>query len=172
VGRVVSENELTEIVARERAAGCRFAFANGCFDLIHVGHVRYLSGAAAEGDRLIVAINADETVNTLKGAGRPIVPADERAEIVAAFSPVDYVVVFSDPTVERLLRTLQPDAHCKGPDYTVDTVPEREVVREYGGRTVIIGTAKGHSTRELVDRLTRRHVPAAGGEDPAPAVER
>jgi len=155
VGRVVSEAELIALVARERAAGRRLVFANGCFDLVHVGHVRYLSGAAAEGDRLIVAVNDDEMVASLKGAGRPIVPAAERAEIIAAFASVDYVIVFGDPTVERLLRLLQPEVHCKGPDYTVDTVPERTVVREYGGRTVIIGDAKRHSTRDLVERLSR-----------------
>jgi rfaE bifunctional protein nucleotidyltransferase chain/domain len=155
VGRVVSEAELTALVARERAAGRRLVFANGCFDLVHVGHVRYLSGAAAEGDRLIVAVNDDEMVASLKGAGRPIVPAAERAEIIAAFASVDYVIVFGDPTVERLLRLLQPEVHCKGPDYTVDTVPERAVVQEYGGRTVIIGDAKRHSTRDLVERLSR-----------------
>jgi rfaE bifunctional protein nucleotidyltransferase chain/domain len=151
----VSEAELIALVARERAAGRRLVFANGCFDLVHVGHVRYLSGAAAEGDRLIVAVNDDEMVASLKGAGRPIVPAAERAEIIAAFASVDYVIVFGDPTVERLLRLLQPEVHCKGPDYTVDTVPERTVVREYGGRTVIIGDAKRHSTRDLVERLSR-----------------
>jgi rfaE bifunctional protein nucleotidyltransferase chain/domain len=170
VGRVVSEDELTEIVASERARGQRIAFANGCFDLIHVGHVRYFAGAAAEGDRLIVAINDDATVRALKGADRPIVPAVERAEVVAAFCSVDYVVVFSDPTVDRLLRKLRPDAHCKGPDYTVDTVPERAVVREYGGRTVIIGAAKDHSTRDLVDRLVAARVPPPAAQNP-PAGE-
>jgi len=154
MGRVVSETELIEAVARDRAAGRRLAFANGCFDLVHVGHVRYLSGAAAEADRLIVAVNDDRTVTALKGAGRPIVPAAERAEILAAFSSVDYVVVFGDPTVERLLRILQPDVHCKGPDYTVETVPERAVVKAYGGRTVIIGAGKQHSTRDLVARVS------------------
>jgi rfaE bifunctional protein nucleotidyltransferase chain/domain len=155
VGRVVTETELIEAVARERAAGRQLAFANGCFDLVHVGHVRYLSGAASQGDRLIVAVNDDQAVATLKGPGRPIVPAVERAEILAAFASVDYVIVFSEPTVERLLRLLKPDVHCKGPDYTVDTVPERAVVQAYGGRTVIIGDGKQHSTRDLVARLSR-----------------
>jgi rfaE bifunctional protein nucleotidyltransferase chain/domain len=147
---------LIEVVARERAAGRRFVLANGCFDLVHVGHVRYLSGAAAAGDRLIVAVNADETVTALKGPGRPIVPAAERAEILAAFAAVDYVIVFADATAERLLRLLQPEVHCKGPDYTVDTVPERVVVEAYGGQTLIIGDGKHHSTRDLVARLSRR----------------
>lgn len=143
-------------MARDRAAGRRLAFANGCFDLLHVGHVRYLRGARSEADRLIVAVNDDGSVAALKGPGRPIVPAAERAEILAALSSVDYVVVFGDATVERLLRLLKPDAHCKGPDYTVETVPERGVVQSYGGRTVIVGGAKEHSTRDLVARLSRR----------------
>ena len=132
------------------------AFANGCFDLLHVGHVRYLSGAASEADRLIVAVNDDRTVTALKGAGRPVMPAVERAEILAALSSVDYVVVFGDRTADRLLLLLKPDAHCKGPDYTVDSVPERDAVRSYGGRTVIVGDAKEHSSRDVVARLTNR----------------
>ncbi len=125
MGKVVTETELIDIVARERAAGRTIAFANGCFDLLHVGHVRYLEGAAAEGDRLVVAINDDRTVEQLKGKGRPILPAADRAELVAALRVVDFVVVFPDPTVSRLLTLLKPDVHCKGTDYTVETVPER-----------------------------------------------
>jgi rfaE bifunctional protein nucleotidyltransferase chain/domain len=155
LGQLVTEFELVESVRRDRAAGRRFAFANGCFDLLHVGHVRYLAGAAAQADRLIVAVNDDASVAALKGPGRPIVPAAERAEVIAALAAVDYVVIFPDPTVERLLRVLTPELHCKGPDYTVDTVPEREVVRAYGGRTVIVGDDKQHSTRDLVARLPR-----------------
>jgi rfaE bifunctional protein nucleotidyltransferase chain/domain len=155
LGAIVSEAALMDAVARDRAAGLRFAFANGCFDLLHVGHVRYLAGAAAEADRLIVAVNDDGSVTALKGAGRPIVPAAERAEIVAALAAVDYVVIFRDATVERLLRLLTPEIHCKGPDYTVDTVPERAVVQAYGGRTVIVGDDKRHSTRDLIARLSR-----------------
>ena len=155
VGKVLSEPELAEAIARDRAAGRRVALANGCFDLLHVGHVRYLEGAAAQADRLIVAVNDDGMVAALKGAGRPIMPASERAEIVAALSSVDYVVVFNDPTVDRLLLLLKPEAHCKGPDYKVETVPERAVVQSYGGRTVIVGDTKEHSTRDLVARLTR-----------------
>ena len=156
MGQILSEQELVEAVARDRAAGRRIAFANGCFDLLHVGHVRYLRGSAAEADRLIVAVNDDPAVSALKGPGRPIVPASERAEILAAVQAVDYVIVFSDPTVDRLLRLLEPDVHCKGPDYTVDSVPERAVVQSYGGRTVIVGDEKHHSTRDLVARLTGR----------------
>src|SRR6266436_2936133 len=122
---VITESELVDAVARDRAAGRTIAFANGCFDLLHVGHVRYLRGAAGEADRLIVAVNDDRTVAALKGSGRPIMPASERAEILAALRVVDYVIVFSDPTVDRLLQLLRPDAHCKGPDYTVESVPER-----------------------------------------------
>jgi rfaE bifunctional protein nucleotidyltransferase chain/domain len=156
MGQIFSEDQLVEAIARDRSQGRRIALANGCFDLLHVGHVRYLRGAAAEADRLVVAVNDDRTVTALKGPGRPIVPANERAEIIAAFHSVDYVVVFADRTVERLLLLLKPDVHCKGPDYTVDSVPERGVVQSYGGRTVIVGDEKQHSTRDVVARLTRQ----------------
>ena len=155
MGQILSEAALVDAVARDRAAGRRIAFANGCFDLLHVGHVRYLRGSASEADRLIVAVNDDRSVLALKGPGRPIVPAAERAEILSACEPVDYVIVFSDATVERLLILLKPDVHCKGPDYTVESVPERGVVQAYGGRTVIVGGEKHHSSRGLVARLTR-----------------
>jgi rfaE bifunctional protein nucleotidyltransferase chain/domain len=150
---VVSEQELIDAVARERAAGRTIAFANGCFDLLHVGHVRYLQGAAAEADRLVVAVNTDASVERLKGAGRPILPEQDRAELVAALRGVAYVVLFPDPTVERLLRLLQPEVHCKGTDYTVETVPERAVVASYGGRTAIVGDPKSHATRDLIARI-------------------
>ena len=150
---IVSEAQLVEAIARERAAGKSIAFANGCFDLLHVGHLRYLQGAAGEADRLIVAVNDDASVAALKGAGRPILAADDRAELVAALRGVDYVVVFSDATVERLLLLLKPDVHCKGTDYTVDTVPERAIVASYGGRTAIVGDPKQHATRELLKRI-------------------
>ena len=150
---VLTESELVDAVARDRAAGRTLAFANGCFDLLHVGHVRYLQSAAAEGDRLIVAVNDDASVATLKGEGRPVQPAADRAELIAALRDVDYVVVFGDPTVERLLRLLKPDVHCKGTDYTVDSVPERAVVLAYGGRTAIVGDPKQHNTRELLARI-------------------
>jgi rfaE bifunctional protein nucleotidyltransferase chain/domain len=152
---IVSESELVEAVARDRAAGRTLALANGCFDLLHVGHVRYLHAAAAEADRLIVAVNDDRSVAGLKGEGRPILPASERAELVAALRSVDYVVVFGDPTVERLLLLLKPDVHCKGTDYTVESVPERSVVAGYGGRTAIVGDAKQHATREILARAGR-----------------
>ena len=140
-------------VAADRAAGKTIAFANGCFDLLHVGHVRYLQGARAEADTPVVAINSDASVRGLKGEGRPILSEDARAELVASLRCVDHVVVFDDPTVDRLLTTLRPDVHCKGTDYTVDTVPERETVRAYGGRVAIVGDPKDHSTRELLARL-------------------
>ena len=152
MGRVLSESELVDAVADDRVAGRTIAFANGCFDLLHVGHVRYLQGAAAEADRLIVAVNEDASVARLKGPGRPAMPARERAEIVAAVGVVDYVVIFADDTVERLLRRLQPEVHCKGTDYTVDTVPERAVVQAYGGRTAIVGDPKRHASRDLVKK--------------------
>ena len=149
---VVSREELIGIVERERREGRTIAFANGCFDLLHVGHVRYLQGAAQEADRLIVAVN-DDTVAGGKGPGRPILPAADRAELVAALRGVDYVIIFPEPTVTPLLQLLQPDVHCKGTDYTADTVPERETVRAYGGRVAIVGDPKDHSTRDLLARL-------------------
>jgi D-glycero-beta-D-manno-heptose 1-phosphate adenylyltransferase len=153
VGFVLSESQLLEEVARDRVAGRSLSLANGCFDLLHVGHVRYLQGAAAEGERLIVAVNGDASVRALKGVGRPILPAADRAKLVAALRGVDYVVIFDDPTVERLLLLVKPDVHCKGTDYTVDSVPERAAVQSYGGRTAIVGDAKTHATRDLLARL-------------------
>ena len=152
---MLSERELIRAIAEDRANGWTVAFANGCFDLLHVGHVRYLQGAAAEADRLIVAVNDDRSVAALKGAGRPILPAADRAELVGAMRGVDYVVIFGDPNVERLLALLEPDVHCKGTDYTIDTVPERAVVLAYGGRTAIVGDPKRHATRELFARIAR-----------------
>ena len=165
MGRVVAREELPALVAADRARGLTVALANGCFDLIHVGHVRYLAGAAAEADRLVVAVNDDRSVAALKGEGRPILTAGDRAEVVAAFGVVDYVVVFSAPTVAELLETLQPDVHCKGTDYTVDTVPERAVVQAYGGRTAIVGDPKDHSTRDLI-RTAARSLAATRGSTP------
>jgi rfaE bifunctional protein nucleotidyltransferase chain/domain len=152
---VLSESELIDAVARDKAAGRTIALANGCFDLLHVGHVRYLESAAREADVLVVAVNDDESVRRLKGEGRPILPAADRAELVAALRCVDYVVIFPEPTVGPLLTSLRPDVHCKGTDYTVDSVPEREIVLAYGGRTAIVGDPKDHSTRELLSRIAR-----------------
>ncbi len=156
MGHIVTEPELEALVAADRREGRTVAFANGCFDVLHVGHVRYLQGAAAEADRLIVAVNDDESVRRMKGAHRPVLPAADRAELVAALRGVDYVVVFPDATVARLLERLKPDVHCKGTDYTVDTVPERETVRAYGGRVAIVGDPKDHSTSELLGRIRGR----------------
>ena len=156
MGRIVTPEALKTAVADERAHGRTIALANGCFDLLHVGHVRFLQGAAAEADRLIVAINDDESVRALKGEGRPLMAAGDRAELIAALRGVDYVVVFSGPTVGPLLETVKPDVHCKGTDYTVDSVPEREVVAAYGGRTAIVGDPKDHSTRDIVTRVKLR----------------
>ena len=153
MGEVLSRDEARQRIAADRENGLTVAFANGCFDLLHVGHVRYLDAAAREGQRLIVAINDDDSVRRLKGEGRPILPAVERAEIVAALRSVDYVVVFPEPTVGPLLELLRPDVHCKGTDYTVESVPEREIVKAYGGRTAIVGDPKDHSTRELLQKI-------------------
>ena len=150
---ILSESALVEQVRADRKAGWTIAFANGCFDVLHVGHIRYLAGSATEADRLVVAVNDDASVAQLKGTGRPVQVAADRAELVASLEMVDYVVVFPDLTVDRLLAILQPEVHCKGPDYTVDTVPEREVVRAYGGRTAIIAGHKDHSTRNLIAQI-------------------
>jgi rfaE bifunctional protein nucleotidyltransferase chain/domain len=156
MGRILSREALLAAVAEDRAAGRTVAFANGCFDLVHVGHVRYLQAAAAEADRLVVAINDDRSVCGLKGPGRPILNEQDRAELVAALRGVDYVVIFPEPTVAPLLLALKPDVHCKGTDYTVETVPERDTVRSYGGRIAIVGDPKDHSTRDLLTRITRQ----------------
>ncbi len=156
MGSVLSEDQLIDAVVRDRVQGRTIALANGCFDLLHVGHVRYLQGAAQEADRLVVAVNDDRSVEGLKGPGRPVLSGADRAELVAALRGVDYVVLFADPTVERLLLRMKPDVHCKGTDYTVDTVPERAVVESYGGRTAIVGDPKTHATRELIARIARR----------------
>jgi rfaE bifunctional protein nucleotidyltransferase chain/domain len=151
----VSREELVRRIGEERAAGRTVAFANGCFDLLHVGHIRYLESAAQEADILVVAINDDHSVRTLKGEGRPILSASDRAELVGALRCVDYVVIFQEPNAGPLLTALRPDVHCKGTDYTVESVPERDVVAGYGGRTAIVGDPKDHSTRDLLSRIAR-----------------
>jgi len=153
MGRVVTDTELLELVEADRRGGKTIAFANGCFDVLHVGHVRYLAGAAKEADRLIVAVNDDASERALKGPGRPLMDDAARAELVAAIRGVTYVVLFGERSVDRLLQLIRPDVHCKGTDYTVDTVPERETVRAYGGRIAIVGDPKDHSTRDLVARI-------------------
>ena len=153
MGEILSREQLLERVTADRARGLRHAFANGGFDLLHVGHVRYLEAARREADKLIVAVNDDRSLRSLKGANRPILKESDRAELVAALRAVDYVVIFPEPTVAPLLELLRPDVHCKGTDYTVDTVPERETVRAYGGRIAIVGDPKDHSTSNLLTRL-------------------
>ena len=153
MSKVLSRADLLARVADVRSEGRTIAFANGCFDLLHVGHIRYLNAAAQEADLLVVAINDDESVRKLKGEGRPILKAEDRAELVSALACVDFVIVFPEPTVGPLLEILRPDVHCKGTDYTLDSVPERDVVRAYGGRIAIVCDPKDHSTRDLLARI-------------------
>ncbi|MFY9741278.1 MAG: adenylyltransferase/cytidyltransferase family protein [Candidatus Sulfotelmatobacter sp.] len=155
--KILSRVELGERVNQWRRAGERIVLANGNFDLLHVGHVRYLRGAKELGGRLVVAINSDESVRALKGEGRPVMPEKERAEIVAALSDVDAVVIFPELDVRALIREIRPDIQAKGTDYTVDSVPERDAVAEYGGRVAIVGDPKDHSTSEILQsRLAPR----------------
>ncbi len=151
---ILTRDQLELAIAGDRAEGRSIALANGVFDLLHVGHVRYLQAALQHGDRLVVAVNSDASVRRLKGEGRPILDEGARAELVAALRGVHYVVIFDDDTVGPLLTALRPDVHCKGTDYTVETVPERAIVESYGGRTAICGDPKDHSTRDLLKRLS------------------
>jgi rfaE bifunctional protein nucleotidyltransferase chain/domain len=153
MGEIVERGELASLVARWRKAGESVTLANGCFDLLHVGHVRYLRGARALGGKLIVAINSDASVRRLKGAGRPAMPQDERAEIISALACVDAVVVFDEPDVRALIRELRPDIQAKGTDYTAESVPERDAVIACGGRVEIVGDPKEHSTTEILRRI-------------------
>ena len=156
MGEILSAGELAARLAPLRAGGRRVAFANGHFDLLHVGHLRYLQAARAEADLLVVAINGDASVERLKGPGRPLVPAAERAELVAALTPVDFVVVFDDDSPAALRDLLRPDVHCKGPDYgRPEAVPEHAVVHAYGGRTALVGDPKDHATTDLISRVRR-----------------
>jgi len=150
---ILGREELVTRIEAERKNGSRIVLANGCFDVLHVGHVRYLAGARELGDVLVVGVNSDAQVERLKGPGRPVLSASERAEIVAALECVSYVTVFDEPTVEELLLALKPDVHAKGTDYTEDSVPERDVVRSYGGRVAIVGDPKDHSTSAILTRL-------------------
>ena len=164
--RIVDRSELIKIAQTERTNGKRIVFANGCFDVLHVGHVRYLESAKTLGDLLIVGINSDTQTRRLKGEGRPLVSQDARAEIVAAIDAVDLVTVFEEPTVEQLLLALKPDIHAKGTDYTEDSVPERDVVRSFGGRVAIVGDPKDHSSSEVIEKLAVSDglgVPPLGG---------
>jgi rfaE bifunctional protein nucleotidyltransferase chain/domain len=155
--KILNREQLKQRVAEWRAAGESLILANGGFDLLHVGHIRYLHAAKQLGGRLIVAVNSDESMRSLKGQGRPMIPAEERAEIIAALADVDAVVIFSEPDVRRLIHEIRPDIHAKGTDYTVETVPERDEVLAYGGRVAIVGDPKDHSSTEIIrSRLEAR----------------
>lgn len=155
--KVLGRDQLQSQVEAWRSAGDRITLANGCFDLLHVGHVRYLHAAKELGGRLVVALNSDESVRSLKGEGRPLMPAEERAEILAALADVDAVVIFRERDVRAIIREIHPEIHAKGTDYTAESVPEGEVVREYGGRVAIVGDPKNHSASEIIrTRLTPR----------------
>lgn len=151
---VLQRAELVTEIEKVKKNGATVVLANGCFDLFHAGHIRYLAGAKEIGDILVVGINADEQVRMLKGEKRPYITEDERAEIVSAMRFVDFVTIFPEPTVEELIRAIRPDIHAKGTDYTTDTVPEREIVRSYGGRVAIVGDPKDHSSTELINKVS------------------
>jgi rfaE bifunctional protein nucleotidyltransferase chain/domain len=153
--KIVSRDELRQRVAEWRRAGDRITLANGCFDVLHVGHIRYLHAARELGGKLVVAVNDDASVRALKGEGRPVMPAEERAEILAALAVVDAVVVFSEKDVRAIIREIRPDFHAKGTDYTVESVPERDEVEACGGRVVIVGDPKDHSASEIILRSRR-----------------
>lgn len=150
---ILKRNELVASVANERAGGKRIILTNGCFDIFHVGHIRYLSAAKALDGFLIVAINSDEQVEKLKGNGRPFMPQNERAEMISSFRFVDAVTIFDEPTVTELLLAIKPDIHAKGTDYSIESVPEREIVLSYGGKIAIVGDPKDHSSTEMFARL-------------------
>ncbi|HEY6547607.1 MAG TPA: adenylyltransferase/cytidyltransferase family protein [Vicinamibacteria bacterium] len=152
-GKIVSREEAVAGAAGARATGRKVALAIGCFDVLHVGHIRYLQGARDEADFLVVGVNGDASVRRLKGEGRPAMPAPDRALLVAALRSVDQVVVFEEDDVRGLIAALRPDVHCKGTDYTPETVPERDAVRAYGGRVAIVGDPKDHDTRALLARI-------------------
>lgn len=156
-GRIIPRSEVAALGDRLRGERRRIAFANGCFDLLHVGHIRYLRGAREQGDVLVVGLNSDRSVTALKGPGRPLLPAEARAELVAALESVDYVVIFDELTAEAVLRDLRPDVQCKGTDYSEETVPEREVMRGLGGRVKIVGDPKDHSTRVMLEEIRQRN---------------
>jgi cytidyltransferase-related domain len=153
---ILDEPALAGALARERRAGRTVAFANGCFDVLHVGHLRYLQDAARQADVLVVGVNGDQSVRELKGAGRPVMNEGERAELISAIRGVSYVTIFHDRSPARLIGDLQPDVHCKGTDYTSENIPEAEIVRSYGGRVAIVGDAKDHSTTDMLKKMRER----------------
>jgi rfaE bifunctional protein nucleotidyltransferase chain/domain len=166
MAQIIPREEISALGERLRQEGRRIAFANGCFDVLHVGHIRFLEGARQQGDVLVVGVNSDRAVAGLKGPGRPLLPQEARAELVAALESVDYVVVFDDLTAEAVLRDLRPHVQCKGTDYAEESVPERAVMKELGGTVRIVGDAKSHSTRELLAEIAKRSKlrPSGNGE--------
>ena len=153
--KILTREEAVLLLSRAARGETALALANGCFDLLHVGHVRYLQAARREADRLLVAVNSDASVRAIKGEGRPLQPQDDRAEIIAALACVDFVVLFDELTVVPLIESLEPDVHCKGTDYTEETVPERDAVASHGGRGAIVGDPKDHATSGIIQRITR-----------------
>ena len=157
IAPILQIDELVERVDAARENGSTIVLANGCFDLIHVGHIRYLAGAKALGDILVVGVNSDKQARGLKGDGRPFMPVYERAELIASLKCVDLVTIFDEPTVEALIRAIRPDFHAKGTDYTTETVPERDIIREIGGQVAIVGDPKDHSSTELIATVSKKN---------------
>lgn len=155
--KVVSRAQLAELAKRWRAAGEKIILTNGCFDLLHVGHIRYLRGAKELGGKVVVAVNSDSSARALKGEGRPVTSENERAEVLAALEDVDAIVIFSEPDVSGIVRELRPDVHAKGTDYTEESVPEGKLVRDLGGRVAIVGDPKDHSSTELISKTSKAH---------------
>lgn len=154
--KIVSREQARKLADEWRRAGEKIILTNGCFDLLHVGHIRYLHAAKQLGGKLVVALNADESVRKIKGEGRPLMPESERAEILAALSDVDAILVFTEPDVRAVIRELRPDVQAKGTDYTAESVPERDEVMAYGGRVAIVGDPKDHSTTEILEQMRSR----------------
>ena len=168
---IIPREGVAELGAQLRQEGRRVVFANGCFDVLHAGHVRYLQAARQQGDVLVVGVNSDRSVAALKGPERPLLPAEARAELVAALEPVDYVVIFDELTVEALLSELRPDVHCKGPDYTAETVPEAALAKKLGIAVAIVGDPKDHSTRAMLAEIVRRYGKSSSSVKPQPHAD-
>jgi len=157
LNKIMTREKIAVIAAKQKKKGKKIVFANGCFDILHVGHVRFLRGARAKGDILVLGLNSDASVRKLKGKGRPLVNQRDRAELMAAFEFVDYVTVFGEQTVEKTLRIIKPDYHAKGTDYTKDTVPEKDIAKELGIKIVIVGDKKNHSTKDVIKTIVERY---------------
>jgi rfaE bifunctional protein nucleotidyltransferase chain/domain len=157
MSKLKKRQDLAKIVAKLKKQGKKVAFANGCFDILHVGHIRFLKAAKAKGDVLVLGLNSDASVRKLKGEGRPLVNQSERAEIMDAFDFVDYIVIFNELTVDKTLQALLPTYHCKGTDYTVDTVPEREMAKKFGIKIAIVGDPKDHSTKDIIKTIVEKY---------------